>query len=41
LLEEAGLLELIELGTEVLGINSSCLGEESGLYTKGKECLPV
>lgn len=41
LLEEAGFLELIKLGTEVLGINSSCLGEESGLYTKGKECVPV
>lgn len=41
LLEETGLLELIGLGTEVLGINSSWIGEKSGLYTKGKECVPV
>lgn len=32
LLEEAGLLELVELGTEVLGVNACCLGEESRLY---------
>lgn len=32
LFEEAWLLELVELGTKVLGINARCLGEESRLY---------
>jgi len=33
LLEEAGLLELVELGTEGLGVDLLGLGEEGHLYT--------
>ena len=38
LLEEAGLLELVELGTEVLGVHGrgSGLGEQSSLYSQFK-----
>ena len=38
LLEEAGLLELVELGTEVLGVHGGggCLREQSSLYSQFK-----